>query len=96
MKQRSRCAFVLADSIVALTIISLSITFTLICHNCLLQQAKRQEINLAANRLAKEASDELVAVHHSVNIRRGNFLASANRNRVVVYRSDQKILEVVK
>ena len=62
----------------------------------MLQQARRQEVNLAANRLAKEASDELVAVHHSVNIRRGNFLASANKDRVVVYRSDQKILEVVK
>lgn len=96
MKQNSRQAFILADSLIALTIVSLGITFTLICHQCLVQQAKRQCTNLTAYRIAKEATDELVVTHKPAYIRRGEFRAIASPKRVIVYANNQVVLEVVK
>ncbi len=60
MKRNKHYAFVLADSLIALTIISLGITFTLICHQCLVRQSKKQCIDLAAYRIAKDGRVTLV------------------------------------
>ncbi|MBB1062634.1 type II secretion system protein [Limosilactobacillus fastidiosus] len=94
MKQGKDKAFILADSLIALTIISLSITFTLVSHECLIQQSKRQQVNLVASRMAKEATDELVATNRPVFIKQNEFSAVASRKGVNVYRYRQPIFEV--
>ena len=91
MRKNKHHAFILADSLIALTIISLGITFTLICHQCLVRQTKQQYINLAAHRIAKEATDELVATQRPVYLN-----AIASEKKVVVSLDDQIILEVRK
>lgn len=96
MKKSSRPAFVLADSIVALTIVSLSVAFTLMSHQCLHQQLRRQETELAASRLGKESADELLVSHHRVHKRRGNLVAEASLDRIIVYSSGQRIVEVTR
>lgn len=96
MKQSKRQAFILADSLLALTIISLGITFTLICHQCLMQRARQQQVNLAAWRIAKEATDELAVTQQSVHARRSKFNAIASRKRVIVYYGNQMVLEVAR
>lgn len=96
LKQGKHKAFILADSLVALTIISLSITFTLVSHECLIQQRKRQQVDLVASRIAKEATDELVATNRPVFIRQNKFSAVASRKDVKVYRYRQLIFEVTR
>ena len=93
MRKNKHHAFILADSLIALTIISLGITFTLICHQCLVHQTKQQYINLAAHRIAKEATDELVATQRPVYLRRDELNAIASEKKVVVSLDDQIILE---
>lgn len=96
MRKNKRHAFILADSLIALTIISLGITFTLICHQCLVRQIKQQYINLAAHRIAKKATDELVTTQRPVCLRRNELSAIASEEKVVVSLGDQIILEVRK
>ncbi len=96
MKRNKHYAFVLADSLIALTIISLVITFTLICHQCLVRQSKKQCIDLAAYRIAKEATDELITTHQPVYIRRDKLSAVASEEKVIVSLGGQTILEVGK
>lgn len=93
MKRNKHYAFVLADSLIALTIISLGITFTLICHQCLVRQSKKQ---LAAYRIAKEATDELITTHRPVYIRRDKLSAVTSEEKVIVSLGGQTILEVRK
>ncbi|MCI1975390.1 MAG: type II secretion system GspH family protein [Limosilactobacillus sp.] len=96
MRQNKKDAFILADSLVALTIVSLSITFTLTCHQCMMQQNKRLQTNLVASRLAKEATDELAVTHHPIYLRRNEYSVVASSRQVVVYLQGERILEVTK
>lgn len=96
MRKNRQHAFILADSLIALMIVSLGITFTLICHQCLVYQSKKQCINLAAYRIAKEATDELITTHRPAYIRRDELSAVASEKKVIVSHGDQTILEVRK
>lgn len=88
-------AFILADSLVALTIISLSISFTFISQQCLNQQRQRQAELLTASRLAKEVSDELDERKYA-KIHDGDYVASASLSGITVKHQGRKIIQVIR
>ncbi|MFR0609697.1 prepilin-type N-terminal cleavage/methylation domain-containing protein [Limosilactobacillus mucosae] len=92
-KKRHR-AVMLGESVSALAIAALSIVFLMISLNGLNHQRKIADEQLAASRLAKEASDALKNHKDRVSIVRDPLRATADRNGVVVERSGKCILKL--
>lgn len=96
MKHVKLTAFVLADSLIALSIITVSITFVLINREAMIRQRESKIVRLEASRLAKECSDELKQRRgkENVQISRKGYIASANQYRVVVTWHGKKVIYV--
>ncbi|MEY8442347.1 hypothetical protein AALA17_06885 [Lactobacillaceae bacterium 24-114] len=96
MKQNKFTGFVLADSLIALSVITISITFIFINRQALIRQREDKVVKLEASRLAKECSDELRVDHGkgSVQIHRNGYVASANRQRVKVTWQGKEVINV--
>ncbi|MGM9887960.1 MAG: hypothetical protein ACI31L_02765 [Limosilactobacillus sp.] len=92
-KKRHR-AVMLGESVTALAIVAFSIVFLMTGLNELNHQRKLADEQLAASRLAKEASDALKNHQDRVRIVRAPLMATADRNRVVVERSGKCILKL--
>lgn len=86
MKKQTIKGFILADSLVALTIVTLGISMLLAEQHQLGIQQRRHQTRLVAARLAKEVTDQLVATkgRKTVSIRRGPYQALANSHGVIV------------
>ena len=92
-KKRHR-AVMLGESVTALAIAALSIVCLMTGLNELNHQRKLADEQLAASRLAKEASDALKSHQGRVRIVRAQLVATADHSRVVVERSGKCILKL--
>lgn len=86
--------FVMADSILALIVISLGITSLLTCQFALSSRQRDLEQRLTAARLAKEASDEYLLHHQPVELTRQGYLATANEDGILVYSGRKVIMRI--
>ncbi len=92
--QRKKRAVMLGESVTALAISALSIVCLMTGLNELNHQRKLADEQLAASRLAKEASDALKSHQGRVRIVRAQLVATADHSRVVVERSGKCILKL--
>ncbi|MDO4903387.1 MAG: hypothetical protein Q3959_03885 [Limosilactobacillus sp.] len=86
----------MADSMIALVIISIGITTLLMCRQQLDFMNKQHVMKLNAARLAKEASDEYMLTGDTAEISRPGFQAIAANDQVVVYHQGKIVLKVTK
>lgn len=93
LKRRSK-GFVMADSILALVVISLGITSLLTCQFALGSRQRNLEQRLTAARLAKEASDGYRLHHQPVELARQGYLATANKDGILVYSGRKVIMRI--
>ncbi|MGN1279627.1 MAG: hypothetical protein ACI4T4_02960 [Limosilactobacillus sp.] len=94
MKRYQISGFVMADSILALAVVSLGIITLLTCQHQLSHQQAEHDTKLLAARLAKESSDQLLATGHPATIERGGCRATATPNRVTVYRNSRLVVSL--
>ena len=94
MKSSRRPAFLMADSLVALFIILLSINFAVLNQRLLAHQERVDQQHLAAVRLDKESSDQYQLSHQRVQLSRGPMIAEVTRHSVVVRNGHQQVLQV--
>ncbi len=87
MKRYRISGFVMADSILALAVVTLGIITLLTCQQLLTRQQAKHDTKLMAARLAKESSDQLLATGHPAVIERGGYKAVAVPDRITVYRN---------
>jgi hypothetical protein len=87
-------AFVMADSMVALAIISLGILSFSACQVQLHQQQRQLIIKLTAARLAKEASAGYHCTHRPTTIKRGPYIAVARKGYAEVTFQHDSILRI--
>lgn len=94
MMLKKTAAFVMADSILALIVVSIGIASLLVCQqqlNCL--QAKHV-VRLRAARLAKEASDEYCIHGTNTAVNRNNYRTIVTDNQVQVYYQGKIVLRI--
>ncbi|WP_373842602.1 hypothetical protein [Limosilactobacillus sp.] len=96
MKKQIIKGFVLADSLVALTIVTLGIGMLLAGQQQLSIQQRHHQARLIAARLAKEATDQLIATRgeKTVSIQRGPYRALANSRGVVVQNGHKTVVSL--
>lgn len=94
MMLKRKGAFVMADSMVALAIISLGIFSFSVCQAQLHQQQRQLIIKLTAARLAKEASAGYYCTHRSTTIKRGPYVAVARKGYAEVTFQQDRILRI--
>ena len=87
-------AFVMADSVLALAVISLGISSLLICQQQLNHLQAKHLVKLNAARLAKETSDEYYISGQKTVQRRNDYRAVASSNQVTVYYQNRPVLRV--
>lgn len=84
----------MADSLVALFVITLAINLVVLCEFQLIKQQQNAQQRLAAARLGKEASDQYRLTTKKAEMWRGEMRAQANRDGVVVVYQGRPILRV--
>lgn len=84
--------FVLADGIVALSILTVCVLWFCICEQQLQSEMyhAREEIYLA--RLAREASDSYATKHENIDEQRGDYKVLARNGEVKIMKNDQQKL----
>ena len=91
---KKKNAFVMADSMVALAIISLGIFSFSVCEIQLHQQQRQLIVKLTAARLAKEASAGYRCTHRLTTIKRGPYVAVARKGYAEVTFQQDRILRI--
>ena len=91
---KKKNAFVMADSMVALAIISLGIFSFSVCETQLHQQQRQLIVKLTAARLAKEASAGYRCTHRLTTIKRGPYVAVARKGYAEVTFQQDRILRI--
>ena len=91
MKRYRISGFVMADSILALAVVTLGI---ITCQQQLTRQQAKHDTKLMAARLAKESSDQLLATGHPAAIERGEYKAVAGPDRITVYRNSRLVVSL--
>ena len=86
----------MADSILALTFITVGVATLLTCEQQLHRQQERYDTKLAAARLAKESSDQMLATRRPATIQRGNLHAVAAPGRITVWHGFQMVVQLRK
>lgn len=94
MRRKTSSGFVMADSLIALGMVTLMITSILLWQHQLLAQQQVHMMRLKAARIAKESSDQSRAERHKARIKRENYTAVANRDEVTVWYQDKLVLRV--
>lgn len=84
----------MADSMVALIVISIGIISLFLCQQQLGQQERQSMVKLQAARLAKEASAGVRDGHNPITVKRGSYLAQADQQAVAVYDDNHLLLRV--
>ncbi|MCX2186811.1 hypothetical protein [Limosilactobacillus pontis] len=92
MKRYRIKGFVMADSILALTVVTLGIVTLLTAQQQLSRQQGQHDARLIAARLAKESSDQLVATGRPAIIERGGYRARATLDQVTVYHGSRLVV----
>lgn len=96
MKKYRISGFVMADSILALAVVTLGIVTLMVCQRQLTYQQDRRDVKLMAARLAKESSDQLLATGHTTVIKRGDYRAVAAPGHVTVYHNSRLVVSLRK
>lgn len=86
----------MADSILALIVISLGVTTMITCQTALNHRQHCIEQRLIAARLAKEASDGYRLYHRPVTVARLGYSATAAGSTVLVYSHGKAIMRIEK
>lgn len=84
----------MADSLMALLVISLAINLLIFCEKQLVRQQRIAEQKVAAARLGKEASDQYLLTRQKAIIHRNKMVAYASEDQVVVTDRGQLVLKV--
>lgn len=92
MKRYRIKGFVMADSILALTVVTLGIVTLLTAQQQLSRQQGQHDARLIAARLAKESSDQLVATGRPAIIERGGYRTRATLDQVTVYHGSRLVV----
>lgn len=94
-KHHKFSAFVLADSLVALSILVMALVWLAMCENQLKVQREKMSNSLRIARLAKESSDGLVVSNKGrFACRDGSYYVIATQDHVAVRRGRQLVWEV--
>ncbi len=96
MKKYRIRGFVMADSILALTVVTLGIVTLMVCQRQLASQQAKHDTKLMAARLVKESSDQLYATGRTAVIKRGNYRAVAVPGQVTVYHGARLVVSLRK
>ena len=89
-----RPAFILANGVIAATLIIMASDWLGLCEQQLKIQREKMRTSLRAARLAKEATDLAAASHHGVTTTNHHMVATVSRRQVVVKQAGQTIYEV--
>lgn len=92
MKTSRIKAFVMADSILALAVVTLGIVTLLTSQQQLAHQQARYDGKLLAARLAKESSDQFRATGRPATLERQGFRATADSGRITVYHGQRLVV----
>ncbi|GGI63360.1 HEM-1/HEM-2 family protein [Limosilactobacillus caviae] len=96
MKKGMDAAFMMADSLVALTVITIGINLFFICEQQLQVQRQREQLKLAAIRLGKEASDLYAIKHENIVLSKDKIVAKVNLRELTVYYQDECLYRIAK
>lgn len=96
MKKWQNKGLVMADSLIALGIVTLGIVSCLSWQQQLSSVQRDHQIRLAAARLAKETSDQATETGHAAKIHRSGYAAIADQQSVSVWFRQKLVLRVSK
>lgn len=86
----------MADSLIALGIVTLGIISCLVWQQQLSSLQRGHQVRLAAARLAKETSDQAVETGRLAKMHRSGYVAIANQQTVSVWFHQKLVLQVSK
>lgn len=92
MKKYRIRAFVMADSILALAVVTLGIVTLLTSQQQLTRQQARHDGRLMAARLAMESSDQSRATGRPAIIERQGYRATADSGRIAVFHGQRLVV----
>ncbi|WP_295746581.1 hypothetical protein [uncultured Limosilactobacillus sp.] len=89
-----RSAFILANAVIAATLIVMAVVWLGLCENQLKLQREKMRTSLRAARVAKEATDHAAVDNHRLITTDHDLVATVSREQVVVTQAGKIIYEV--
>lgn len=89
-----KSAFILANGVIAATLIIMAVVWLGLCENQLKMQREKMRTTLRAARLAKEATDHAAVGHRNMMTTDQHLVATVSRQQVVVRQAGKIVYEV--